>query len=44
MPDLINICKVCNKQFMLRDDFLEHITEKHNVSKEKYGGVSNEYK
>jgi len=44
MPDLINTCKVCNKQFMLRDDFLAHITEKHNISKEEYGSVSNEYK
>lgn len=44
MPDLINYCRICNSQFMLRDDFLEHITEKHSVPKEKYGGVSNEYK
>ena len=44
MPDLINNCSVCNTQFMLRDDFLEHITEKHGVPKEKYGEISNEFR
>lgn len=44
MPDLINTCRVCNKQFMLRDDFLEHVTEKHGVPEEKQGEISNEFK
>lgn len=44
MPDLTNSCRICNKQFMLRDDFLEHITEKHKVPKEKYEEIANEYK
>ena len=44
MPDLINICSVCNSQFLLRDDFLEHLTDKHGVPKEKYGEITNEFK
>jgi len=44
MPDLINSCQVCNSQFMLRDDFLEHLTEKHDIPKEKYGEIANEFK
>lgn len=44
MPDLINSCVTCNKQFMLRDDFLEHLTDKHGVTKEKYGEIANEFR
>jgi len=44
MPDLNNSCRVCNIQFLLRDDFLEHLTEKHNVPKEKHMEISNEFK
>lgn len=43
MPDLTNICKVCNIQFLLRDDFLNHITKKHNVSEEKWRDITNEF-
>lgn len=44
MPDLNNSCHVCNTQFLLRDDFLEHLTEKHGVPKEKYMEIANEFK
>ncbi len=44
MPDLINVCQICNTQFMLRDDFLEHLTKEHGVSEKEYGGIANEYK
>ncbi len=44
MPDLTNSCHVCKKQFMLRDDFLEHLTQKHGLEKEKYGEIANEFK
>jgi len=44
MPDLTNSCHVCHTQFLLRDDFLEHLTEKHGVPKEKHMEISNEFK
>jgi len=43
MPDLINICTKCDKQFKIRDDFLKHLTEKHGVQKDKYWGIANEF-
>lgn len=44
MPDLINICRICDKQFKLRDDFLEHVIADHEVPLEKVGEISNEYR
>ncbi len=30
MPDLTNHCKYCGKEFMLRDDYIEHLDKKHD--------------